>query len=291
MRNRIATLAILFSLVTIPAFAQRVGVAGASDSDAYRANDNRCRGTYAATSLNWVEILVRTRAVDFGPWGSFSEPRRIDYAQNWARSGAVSADANSKGQAAGVASQSPDVAILFIGANDIDPRLKQRAREIYYGTITASALAAWQTGIVNAHLLAMQTMMSSGAQGWMATMPSQPRPSAGYQDPVGLARIAAAVAAINVRLVQGAVTYGYGLIDLDGFSTWLVARGTMQIDGTLIVAGRTITRTGSCEPHSLLFPDGHPGTVAHGLLATYFAEITGIAAPLSDEEIVAAAGL
>lgn len=288
-RTREIVILLLVVLWAVPAFAQRVAVAGDSWSDAYRANDNRCKGTFAAVSLNWVEHLERNN-MDFGVWGSYPEPRRIDYAYNYARSGAVSADVNTKGQAAGVASQAPDVAILFVGSNDIDVARKQRAREIYYGTITAASRAAFINGIVNAHLTAMQTMQSTGAKGWMVTLFESPRPSASYQDPVGLARIAAVAQEINTRLVQGAVAGGYGMIDAEGFYVWLTARGSLQPDGTLLVAGRTITRTASCNPRSIMFPDGHPGTVFQGLWGTYIAEIVGVPV-LTDEAIVAAAGL
>src|SRR6185295_5345010 len=67
------------------------GVMGDSGSDEYRADDNR-GGAYAATTLNWVELLVRFRGLDFGPWATWGEPRRTGYEYNWARSGARAAD-------------------------------------------------------------------------------------------------------------------------------------------------------------------------------------------------------
>lgn len=59
-----------FLLAVFPAFAQ-VGVIGDSFSDEYRAEDNR-GGAYAATTLNWVELLARYRGVNLGAWGTLT---------------------------------------------------------------------------------------------------------------------------------------------------------------------------------------------------------------------------
>jgi hypothetical protein len=129
MRSRLGLLLVVCGSLVLAssprvAIAQAVGgfaVMGDSSSDEYRADDNR-GGSYAATTLNWIELLARYRAVDFGAWATRGEPRRTGYEYNWARSGAQAADVISQGQAAGVAGQvaSGQVswAVLMIGTND-----------------------------------------------------------------------------------------------------------------------------------------------------------------------------
>ena len=288
--------ALLLSVLAVPASAQRVAVAGDSATDEFRGTDNRC-GTsiYRDTTKNWLELLVDLRHLDVGIWGTYSEPRRRGYSQNWARSGAVSADVNSRGQAVGVASQSPDVALLMVGSNDINPAYKDYPRRLYYNTLSASSRAYWINQIVSAHTRAITTMRSTGATAWMATIGKYPQPHPSYQNPAGLARIALAVSEMNAKLVAAAPVYGYSVLDLNAFETWLMARGTATaplLSGQpLLVGGRTIVLGASCNPVNLLLNDGHGGTVLNGLLASYIAEVTGITTPLSDAEIVAAAGL
>src|SRR5215208_170589 len=43
-----------------------IGILGDSNSDEYQADDGR-GGKYNATTLNWVELLVRDRGLNFGP--------------------------------------------------------------------------------------------------------------------------------------------------------------------------------------------------------------------------------
>ena len=50
------------------------GVLGDSNSDEYQ--HHYPSGKYAETPLSWVELMVRTRGLDFGPWGERAEPRR-----------------------------------------------------------------------------------------------------------------------------------------------------------------------------------------------------------------------
>jgi hypothetical protein len=277
------------------AYAQSVAVAGDSQSDAYRANDARCRNTvWANTTLNWVEQIARYRAgvVSLGSWGTFSEPRRTDYSQNWARSGAVSTDVNTKGQASGVAAQHTDAAILWVGPNDIDPANKQRAREVYYGTISPSTYTSWVNGIVNAQRLSARTMKTGGAVVWVATLAPSSRPRPGYTDPAGLARLTQAARDIAAGVRNGAPIDGYQVIDFEfGFMPWLVARGTAQPDGTWRVNGRSVAMTASCAPTSAMLPDGHSGSVFNGLWAAYILQVTGLATPFTDAEIAAASGL
>ncbi|HRN69615.1 MAG TPA: hypothetical protein PLS49_00390, partial [Candidatus Woesebacteria bacterium] len=81
-------------LVPTPTISQTkltgLGILGDSQSDEYRADDNR-GANYPTTTLNWVEILVQERNINIGEWGVWQEPRRSGYAYNWARTGATAA--------------------------------------------------------------------------------------------------------------------------------------------------------------------------------------------------------
>ena len=81
-----------------------IGIMGDSNSDEYRADDNR-GGEYAPTTLNWMEQLVLSRELNFGPWGTWGGPRRTGYEYNWARSGATAHSLITSGQHTGLAQQ------------------------------------------------------------------------------------------------------------------------------------------------------------------------------------------
>src|SRR5215208_7833135 len=68
--------------VSTPSMTAGIGVLGDSTSDEYRADDAR-GGEYGETTLNWVELLVRNRGLNFGQWGSWEEPRRAGYEYHW----------------------------------------------------------------------------------------------------------------------------------------------------------------------------------------------------------------
>jgi lysophospholipase L1-like esterase len=117
------------------------GILGDSASDEYRADDNR-GGAYSATTLNWMELLVKHRGLNFGPWGTWSAPRRSGYAYNWARSGATSREIISGGQAAGLAAQvaagKVSIVVVYAGANDFAIWNGTYA-EVYNGSVSGSA--------------------------------------------------------------------------------------------------------------------------------------------------------
>src|SRR5688572_25679629 len=98
-----------------------LGIMGDSNTDEYRANDNR-GGSYAATTLNWLEQLVAKRGVQAGSWGTWGEPRRSGYKYNWARSGATAGSMIANGQHTGLAQQitagEVQYVIIYVGIND-----------------------------------------------------------------------------------------------------------------------------------------------------------------------------
>src|SRR5688572_10558042 len=130
--------------ITVAAPEPGFGVMGDSNTDEYRADDNR-GGFYAATTLNWVEQLVARRRLQFGPWGSWGEPRRTGFKYNWARSGVTAESMIRSAQHLGLAQQvaagEVGYAIIFVGSNDFHV-WNGTYQEIYDGSLSDSQLQA-----------------------------------------------------------------------------------------------------------------------------------------------------
>jgi hypothetical protein len=96
-----------------------IGVLGDSYSDEYQFYPPD-----RSTARNWVEILARTRGVNFGRYSlaSRGEPRNQGFEFNWARSDATTTDLIKSGQHSGLAEQvargEVNVVVIFIGGND-----------------------------------------------------------------------------------------------------------------------------------------------------------------------------
>ncbi len=116
------------SVTPVPLKMKGIAVLGDSQSDEYRADDNR-GDNYPSATKNWVELLAKVRGTDFGEWGDWGEPRRTGFEYNWARSGATARSLIESGQHTGVAQQVKEgklnVVILFIGALDFAPYITQ----------------------------------------------------------------------------------------------------------------------------------------------------------------------
>jgi Bacterial Ig domain/GDSL-like Lipase/Acylhydrolase len=268
----------LVALVAAPAVAQvtgGLGVLGDSSSDEYRADDNR-GGAYAATTLNWLELLARHRGVNVGPWGTWGGSRRTGYEFNWARSGARAADLFAQGQAPGLAQQVTagrvSAVVLMIGTNDFAVGNGSYA-PIYDGTLTGAALAAKIDGVVASIAQAMDVLLAAGpVQLLVANLPAQDVSSqhlAMFPDPARRQLVLDAMLAVSNGIENAAVQRGVPVLDLDAFAAGLFARvdgaGNIDIGGQLV----SLVVPGD-EPHHALLGDGkHTGTVMGGLLANY----------------------
>jgi hypothetical protein len=139
-----------------------IAVMGDSDSDEYRAEDNR-GGEYSSTTFNWVELLALRRGLNFGCWGARVEPRRTGFAFNWARSGATAASLLRDGQHIGVASQvsAGKVTLVFlrIGSNDF---LRRRYEEIYNDELSDSALEGKVADFIDDTATAVDAVLDAG---------------------------------------------------------------------------------------------------------------------------------
>jgi phospholipase/lecithinase/hemolysin len=128
------------AITPAPIDMKGLAILGDSQSDEYRADDWR-GGIYADTTLNWVELLARKRNVNVGEWGSWGEPRRDGYSQNWAHTGATAHSLIESGQHIGAAEQikkgEVNVVVIYIGALDFAPYMPHGNYEaIYNGNLS-----------------------------------------------------------------------------------------------------------------------------------------------------------
>lgn len=292
--KRLFLLLIFMLFVSIPpleANTHTIGFLGDSNTDEYRANDNR-GGAYAATTLNWMELLVRYRDVNAGAWGSYSEPRRSGYEFNWSRSGVKTCDLAP--QANGLAGQ-VDTAVIYIGTNDFHTWNGTYA-EIYNGTLNDSGVAAKVNSIVGCIADAVTTLQNAGNVRIVLANFTDPSNSATFiaQFPSasGRQRVTNAINDINVRL--DALIIERSLVRLDMSSLLAVLGSRVDANGFLHVGNALIdTVNKGDEPHHTQLGDsvGHLGTVVNGLLANIITEAIGGITPFTDDEILTYAGI
>lgn len=289
-----------FSSATVGGF----GILGDSGSDEYRADDRR-GGDYASVTLNWMEQLVLKRGLNFGPWGTWDEPRRTGYKYNWARTGATVEEMILLGQHTGLAEQVANGEVshvfIWIGSNDF-ATWNGTYQEIYQGELSEAELQTKLDGLIADITLAVDTVLNAGdAQiiimsiGDIGMLPDK---NAEYPDRAKRERVSQAIKQVNEGIERLAEARGIGAADAAEVIQALLAR--IDKNGRLIV-GEVPINYGekSDDPHYLWLGDGvgHAGTVASGLLAnSLFVEPFNKKydlnlAPLSDQEILEVAGL
>jgi hypothetical protein len=281
-----------------------IGILGDSDSDEYRADDHR-GGDYADTTLNWVELLALNRNLNFGPWGTWGEPRRTGYKYNWARSGATAKSLIDSGQHTGLAQQiaSGEVSdvVVYIGDNDF--HLKNGTyREIYDGSLSGARLQEKLDGVVKNITLAVDTVMQAGEVRVIVVSITDkgmaPDILLSYPNSAGRQRASAAIQEVNAGIEAMAAERGVVVVDLNAFALTLLPQFNKL--GTLTIDGERFKGIGSGnEPHFLRLGDssGHAGTVLSGLFANAILiepldKAFGMdIPPLSNNEIFHSAGI
>jgi phospholipase/lecithinase/hemolysin len=144
-----------------------IGVLGDSYSDEYQFYPPD-----RSTSQNWVEILARSRGLNFGRYSAKSrgEPRNQGFEFNWARSDATSTDMIKTGQHTGLAEQVASgevrVVVIFIGGNDFIFALQSRDA----ATLIQTVLTRAQTNL----RIAVNTILKASprVQVLLATLPN-----------------------------------------------------------------------------------------------------------------------
>jgi hypothetical protein len=281
-----------------------LGILSDSNSDEYRADDQR-GGEYAATTLNWVELIVALRSVNVGAWGAWGEPRRTGFKYNWSRSSATAHDAIKTNQHTGLAEQVADGevshVIIWIGTNDFTT-WNGTYEEVYEGNLRGEALQAKIDSIVEDITLAVDTILDAGpAKVLLITLTDRgidPELLRRFPDESKRRQVSEAILAINTRLHELAAARGIALLDGDALAEALLQR--VNQSGMLAVGSEQIKVFGkNDEPHNGRLGDGpgHPGTVLSGLIANevfirpFNANFNTELPLLSDEEILHSAGL
>ncbi len=281
-----------------------IGIMGDSNSDEYRADDNR-GGTYAATTLNWVELLALNRDLNFGKWDTWGEPRRTGFEYNWARSGATAQGLIDQGQHTGLAEQITQgkisQVILYIGGNDF--HLENGSyQEIYDGSLSDTHLQEKIDSIIENITLAVDTVINAGdVQVVVVNIADKglaPDTIRRFPNRDGRERVSAAIKEVDDLINKMAAERGIVVVDLNAFAMNLLPNfnkdGTMEFGGEFFhffERGNT--------PQNLQLDDasGHPGTILSGILANSilvgpFNEAFGLdIRPLSADEIFKSAGL
>lgn len=285
-----------------------LGVIGDSTLDEYRGNDNR-GGTYASTTFNPVELLVRKRGVNAGAWGTRGEPRRSGYEFNWARSGDTSLQALNN-QAPGVVAQlqagQATHVVVMIGLNDFAPWGLAPSPDIYSGSLAGATLTGRLNTIADRISQTARTVNAAApgrvllvsVQDYLGLQVLPDYEMSLYPDATKRQRIRDAIAYVNARIQAQAATDGIAYLD---YNAAMLAELTARRSGNndVNVGGQMIdVNLRGDEPHHVLLGDTylHPGTVYNGLVANVLIakmdQVWGAGlAALTEAEMLAAAGI
>lgn len=279
-----------------------IGVIGDSLSDEYRADDNRGQ-TYALTTLNWVEILQKTRHLPFGKWQYYEEPRREGYEYNFSRTSADLKRALIDGQhtqlAKYIKAGKVNVVIVFIGANDFFPYIRNGYESIYNGSMGEAAIIEKVNTMVADERTVIETLQKAGdVRILLVKIPDwshHPAAIIAFPDPVSRQRVTNVIKEINRRFDDLALEKTIATADPNEFNDLLQAK---EKNNKIEVGGVALNKyLPSDDPHSLFLDDIlHPGTIYNGLFADYLIGKMNVLLgtkikPLTDKEIVSAAGL
>ena len=286
-----------------PVHIKGIGVIGDSLSDEYRADDSRGQ-TYASTTLNWVEILVRSRHLNFGPWGVREEPRREGYAYNFARTGSSIAWAVETGQHTGLAEEikkgNVNVVVIAIGVNDFSPLAENGYESIYNGTMTDEEVRRKVNRIGADMRTVVETLQSANPRVriLLVLIPNwsrNPIVQLAFPLPDGKSRVEEAISSANDQLITLAKERNSAVADLNSFDESVEKRTKGD---TIIIGGVSLNKfIPGDDPRDMFLSDGvHPGTIYNGLLANFVisnlnTQLGTSIRPLSDTEILEAAGL
>lgn len=327
----------LLAFGATPGSALTIGTLGDSLTDEYLGYaGSATSGVTDLAAKNWVQILAETRGdqLDFGALSldqnERGEPRGKGYAHNWARAGATATQpgilgsfglpdfANlaqqSQGLRPAVQSGAVDVVFAGIGTNDF------LVRTGIFGALPAKPLSGpdydvWENDLIASIFAPLDALKAAGAGHILLGLIP-----AGTADSSSGSNVALqnAIAHANSRLIEGAATRGFAIVDLFGWGDdpgRYDALGNLSVGDLLILADAASTAdlvpagtpgAGACNsqgmcagPHHALHSiseDGiHPNTIMQGLvanavLAALNAELNLDIALLSDDELIRLSG-
>jgi lysophospholipase L1-like esterase len=268
-----------------------IGVLGDSYSDEYQFYPPD-----RSTAKNWVEILAKSRGLNFGRFSSQSrgEPRNQGFEYNWARSDATSDDLIATGQHTGLAAQvrSGEVGLVwvFIGGNDFINAFKSRQPLDALRSLLPRAMANYRT--------VWQTMLdaSPDVRLVLVTVPDI-RNLPEFAGPLREGKIPLEVADAFTTAIERYnsqirwLALGNRRVALQDLDLGVKIANAVSLDYTPGAGVRLDRRIASNDPrHFFLADTRHPGTIGQALLAQMFIDTVnarfrfGIA-PLTDPEI------
>jgi len=286
-------------------FQIHLGIMGDSASDEFRADDNR-GGSYATTTYNWLELLVRNRGIDAGKWGTRQSPRRTGYEYNWALSGDTASDIIAQGQHTGIAAQVTagkiNTVMLYVGANDFAIWNGTYAA-IYDGTLSSQGVQQKVQDILSNITTAIDTVQAAGPENMIVVNYGDrgisPDFITEFPDTTKRQRVTNAILAVNSGIQNiVAARQHIALFDLYNLGTTMLSR--VDANGNLIIGGEAISLIADGnEPHHVLLGDHeHAGTVMSGAILannlfidTYNRAFGGNLIPFSDQEALTNAGI
>jgi hypothetical protein len=267
-------------------------------------------------AYNWPSHLVLSRGIGFGPTavqasqpgGTWGEPRRTGYRDNWARSGATTQSLLTQGQHTGlagsIASGGLTHAVVWAGANDFHFGPFGPYHSIYSNL--------WSTQQVQQHVeaaaanidAALQALSGTGARIILVNVPDYgyaPLVTALYTNPPGRQRVSNAISQLNDRLRTIASQRQVMLVDAFGLMQGIFGTHTLPVQ-TLLVGNVEINlqladTSSNSRPWAAFVHDGvHPHTTLQGMMANLVITAMNMRSDLgipvlSEAEILARAGL
>jgi lysophospholipase L1-like esterase len=258
----------------------RLGAIGDSLSDEY---DDQNFGGYAR---NWLELLAEVRNVDVGPTaleagqpgGTWGEPRRTGYQENFARSSADTDTAITQGQHTGLANgaaRGVTHAVVFIGNNDFRPGGDNSFpyNAIYNNVWTPQQIEDHLDDSITDLGTLIGALENAGLKIAVANaidFGSTPAVEFVFPNPVFRDRVTTVLIEFSSRVRQLAEDRDLTFVDLFGFGKAVFGQNTAP-RSTLLVGNVSINLNGFSSQagnNSAFVEDGvHPHTVAQGIVA------------------------
>jgi len=289
----------------------RLGTIGDSLTDEYFEQDY----DYARC---WTELLVEERGLTFGPTaseagqpgGTWGEPRRTGYEDNWARWGATTDDALATGQHTGVADGVVDRGVshvvMYIGGNDVSPWAGPYGY-IYNGAWSQADIDLWIAGRIANLEEMLDVVQPTGASlvlldVWDVSV--MPFVQQLYPDPARREAMSTAVGQFGAEIRELArrradrisVFLDFFALERAIFGTNLTPRPTLLVGNVAIDLHGTDVPGGGVPTAAFVHDGLHPHTVLQALCANAIVTALNLGydtqiEPLSEEEMLATAGI
>lgn len=320
--SRFALKQFLFATLICASFAQlaecgvldRIGVMGDSLSSEYVGglDDFYVGEYYYSPYKSWVEQLVESRGVNFGPYGEWGWRRSFGYQYNMAHVyGAETIDVLFDGQHTELRNLAPTLAVFFVGANDFYHHAQDHniLDVIFGGAYDGQDPIVIVPTMLSRYRTAMETVAGTagsptGTQMVLTTVPDITRvPIAellsGLFYPGAIEKYQDAITAFNTGIKSMAAERNFAVLDVAQLIEDMLGPPDAKLPG-LTVGGNYLELLPSSlptQPNQLFLHDGfHPNTITHGLIAQELVRVinakygAGIA-PLTDAELLEMAGL